>query len=134
MNPKYPLLVDTIRTTKRFCWGKTKVVLMTIWLVAIRPVLPSYRFSPLTVYRIAFLVDQICMKFCKMPTSRLINFGYMPKTNLITGKAYQTSLNSKIKVLKTSSACRETTKNFCVCISSSVKNVLKTCKKVGTNV
>ena len=45
-----------------------------------------------------------------MPTRWPICFGYMPKTNQIAGKAYQTSLDSKIEDLKPGSTCPTPTK------------------------
>ena len=48
-----------------------------------------------------------------MSANRAIWFGYMPKTNQITGKAYQTSLEHfrKIEDLKLGSACPAHTRN-----------------------
>ena len=47
-----------------------------------------------------------------MPACQPICFGYMPKTNQIAGKAYRTSLDSKIEDLKPSLACPEHTRNY----------------------
>ena len=48
---------------------------------------------------------ELLRKFFKMTARRPICFGYMPKTNQIVGKAYQTSLDGKIEDLKPGSAC-----------------------------
>ena len=46
-----------------------------------------------------------------MPAHQPIYFVYMPKTNQIVEKAYQTSLDSKIEKLKPGSACLAHTRN-----------------------
>ena len=46
-----------------------------------------------------------------MPACQPNCFGYMPKTNQIAGKAYHTSLESKIEDLNPGSACPAPTKN-----------------------
>ena len=46
-----------------------------------------------------------------MSANWAIWFGYMPKTNPIAGKAYQTSLDRKIEDLKPGSACPAHTRN-----------------------
>ena len=46
-----------------------------------------------------------------MPARKQICFGYMPKTNQIVGKTYQTSLDSRIEDLKPSLACPTPTTN-----------------------
>ena len=66
----------------------------------------SVRFAlSFTVSETAFLVDQNFAQILQNARPQPIYFGYMPKTNQIAGKAYQTSLYSKIEHLKPGSAC-----------------------------
>ena len=58
-----------------------------------------------------FWSTKILREFCKMPARQPICFGYMPKSNQIVGKAYQTTLYSKIEDLKPGSAFPAPTKN-----------------------
>ena len=60
-----------------------------------------------------------------MPAHRPICFGYMPKTNQITGKAYQTSLDSKIEGLRPCSTCQSQTKNGILSATAHPKFVFK---------
>ena len=95
----------------------------------------SVRFAlSLTVSETIFWSTKTLRKFSKMPAHRPICFGYMPKTNHIAGKAYQTSFYRKIEHLKPGSACPAPTKNekkrpkFYLDRRQNVKGQLK-CKK-----
>ena len=66
----------------------------------------------LTVSETAFLVDQNFAQILQNARPRQICFGYIPKTNQIAGKAYQTTLYSKIEHLKPGSACPAPTKKI----------------------
>ena len=65
-----------------------------------------------------------------MSANRTIWFGYMPKTNRIAGKAYQTSLDRKIEDLMPGSTCPAHTRNDFFSQKFDLKKRQKVKKKV----